>query len=82
MEGMSARQLHELVGYYDIEPFGEFRQELRHGQQMALTANTNRDPKARLEPFRAKEFMNFLEAEPEKIYTVEELEAYASKIFG
>jgi len=44
--------------------------------------NLNRDPKQRSEPFNAIEFMNFTEKPPEKIYTAEELEAYADKIFG
>lgn len=66
----------------EIEPFGEFRQELRHGQMMALHLNLNRDSKQRPEPFTALECMNFVEREPEKVYSQEELEAYAAKIFG
>lgn len=79
---MTASQLNELIAYHDLEPFGEIRSELRHGQQMALVANCNRDSKSKPEPFKARDFMNFVQSEPEKIYTVEELEAYASKIFG
>ena len=80
--GLTAAQLNEWFAYNTIEPFGEFRNELRHAQQMALTMNLNRDPKQRSEPFNATEFMNFTERPPEKIYTAEELEAYADKIFG
>lgn len=79
---MSAHQLNELIDYYQSEPFGEFRSELRHGQQMSLTANLNRDSKSRPEPFKSKDFMNFMEKEPERVYTPEELEAYATRIFG
>lgn len=79
---MTASQLNELIAYHDIEPFGEMRNELRHGQQMAMVANINRDSKLKPEPFKAKDFMNFVQSEPEKIYTVEELEAYADKIFS
>lgn len=63
-----------------LEPIGEFRSELRHGQMMALHLNLNRDSKT--EPFKALDMMNFIEKPPEKVYTMEELEAYAAKIFG
>lgn len=79
--GMTIRQLRELEHFYLYEPFGEFRQELRHGDQMALTANINRDPEKRPDPYKNKDFMNYLEPEPEKIYSAEELEAYADKVF-
>lgn len=82
MEGMTTRQFKELVDYYNIEPFGEFRDELRTGKLMALTANINRDSTIRPEPFTAIGFMDFLEKEPEKIYTQAELEAYADKVFS
>ena len=79
---MTASQLNELIAYSLIEPFGEYRAELRHGQQLALHLNLNRDSKQRSEPFTALECMNYVVKPPEKIYTVEELEAYADKIFG
>lgn len=66
----------------NIEPFGEFRSELRHGQVMSMTANMNRDTKQRAEPFSAVEFMNFTEKEPEKVLTPEEIEAHFDRIFG
>lgn len=81
MGGMTIRQLRELELYYTIEPFGEYRDELRHGQQMALHLNLNRDPDKRPAPFTARECMSFEEPEEERIYTDEELEAYADKIF-
>jgi len=49
------------MAYYAIEPFGEMRHELRHGQQMALHGNINRDSKQKREPYRAAEFMNFID---------------------
>jgi len=79
---MTARQLRELQGYYGIEPFGEYRSEIRHGQQMAFHHNINRDTKKQREPFKALDFMNFVVEPPERKYTVEELEAYADSIFG
>lgn len=56
---LTASELSQWMAYAAVEPFGEFRDELRHGQLMALHANVNRDPQARREPFRADEFMNF-----------------------
>jgi hypothetical protein len=84
LECLTARQLNDWYNYNEIEPFGEYRNELRHGQQMALFANVNRNTKKKPEPFIARDFMNFVEIkeEPEKELTTEELEAYAERIFG
>jgi hypothetical protein len=82
---LTASQLNGWLDYNSIEPFGEFRAELRHGQQMAMTANINRDSAKRKEPFTAADFMNFYdkpEPEEERQMTVEELEAYAAQVFG
>ena len=53
------------MAYSSIEPFGEIREEIRHGQKMAQVANINRNPKKRRDPFKPVEFMNFIE-EPDK----------------
>lgn len=79
---MTARQLKELELFYTIEPFGEYRHELRHGSMMSLHANINRDSKEHPDAFKALDFMNYVEKPPEKIYTAKELEAYAESIFG
>lgn len=72
------------MDYNAIEPFGEYRNELRHGQMMALHCNLNRDAKKQPDPFTALDFMNFtdMQKEPERELTEEELEAYAKQIFG
>jgi hypothetical protein len=49
------------MAFYSIEPWGEFRDELRNGSLMALIANIKRDPEARREPFAAADFMHFIE---------------------
>lgn len=67
--------------FYNIEPFGEFRSELRHGQSMAMTANMNRDTKAKPEPFEAFDFMSFVEKPKERELTPEEVEALLDKMF-
>jgi hypothetical protein len=79
---LTAFQFNEWLAYYNIEPFGEFRSELRFGSVMALTANLNRDSKNKPEPFTALDFMNYVERPPEKVYSDAELEAYAEKVFG
>jgi hypothetical protein len=68
--------------YEGIEPFGEYRSELRHGQAMSMTANLNRDTKKRPEPYKAVDFMNFVEHPPEKELTTEELNAAFKGLFG
>lgn len=68
--------------YNQIEPFGEEREELRHGQIMSLHCNLNRDPKTKAEPWNAMEFMNYVEKPPEKKFSQAELERYADSIFG
>lgn len=45
------------MAYAELEPFGSYLDDLRHGRGMALTANINRDPKIRPEPFSAADFM-------------------------
>lgn len=84
LSGMSCRTFLEWQQYYSIEPFGEFRAELRHGQQMALAANINRNSEKRPDPFDAIDFMNYVD-KPEVVereMTTEELEAYATSVFG
>ena len=81
---MSCRTFLEWQQYYSIEPCGEFRAELRHGQQMALAANINRNSEKRPDPFDAIDFMNYVD-KPEVVereMTTEELEAYATSVFG
>jgi len=72
LAGMSTRTFRNWQIFYSIEPFGENRAELRHGQQMALAANINRDTKRRPEPYNALEFMNYVEQPPEPELTPEE----------
>lgn len=82
LAGLTAKQLNELELFYSIEPFGEFRQELRNGMNMALVANINRDAKSKPEPFNASDFMRFIEHEPERKLTPEEIDAELDRILG
>lgn len=54
---MSAAEIEEWRAYYDLEPFGEWRADLRHAHQMALQTNIHRDTKKHPKPFEAKDFM-------------------------
>lgn len=83
LANMSASTFYEWQQYYSIEPFGEYRSELRHGQHMALTANINRDSKVRPEPFSAQDFMNFVERPKPADLSLEEEQARIDKeVFG
>ena len=72
------------MDYANIEPFGEYRSELRNGSLMALLANLKRNPEAKREPWSALDFMHFAgrQEEDERELTDEELEAYAREVFG
>lgn len=81
---LTSSQLAGWMAYSSIEPFGEYRSELRHGQQMALQANINRDNKRKPDPYVAGDFMNFLsEEKPETAEpTPDEMEEKLATIFG
>lgn len=57
---LTSSQLNDWMVYAAIEPFGEQREELRHGQKMAMTMNLKRNPKKKREPWKPAEFMNFV----------------------
>jgi len=57
------------MAYAAIEPFGEYRSELRHGQQMHLI---DRAAFKRDTPLAVLDFMNFIEKPQEKQLTPEE----------
>lgn len=46
-----------------------------------MLANINRDTRARREPFKPSEFMNFIESPPEKKLTPVEIERELDAIF-
>lgn len=72
---MSAAEFAEWQEYYKLEPFGEWRGDLRIGVLAALTANMRRNPDVRPEPFVAKDFMPLFDEEPEAAQTQDELVA-------
>lgn len=60
----------ELVAwqaYYQVEPFGEARQDLRNAMLLSMLANIHRDAKKRPTAFVVSDFMpKFWETEEEK----------------
>ncbi|MGL4677803.1 MAG: phage tail assembly protein T, partial [Plesiomonas shigelloides] len=72
------------MAYSSIEPFGEYRSELRNGNLMSLIANIKRDTAKKREPCTPADFMNFLREEKEDTSqpTPEEIEAKLAQIFG
>lgn len=60
--GMSSREFAEWQLYYQKEPWGEERADLRVAQLTALTANINRAKGQK--PFQAIDFMPFSEKPP------------------
>jgi len=66
LASMSSSQFAEWMAFYAVEPFGEIRQELRHGQHLSLMANINRDAEKKKEPFSAADFMNYVDLPEEK----------------
>jgi hypothetical protein len=57
LERIDSRELSEWQIYFDMEPFGEERADLRAGIVAATIANVNRDAKRRKKPFRPQDFM-------------------------
>lgn len=60
---MSSTELTEWIAYYSIDPFGNYREDLRMGISASLAANISRDSKRRPEPFTPQDFMPFIEKE-------------------
>lgn len=51
----------ELEEYYCLEPFGEFREEIRHGQIRSTIINMHKDWEKSPEPENPYDYMNFVE---------------------
>ena len=53
----TSRELSEWMVYYELEPFGEERADLRAGIVASTVANVNRDPKKQKKPYSPQEFL-------------------------
>jgi hypothetical protein len=56
-ERLSSREIAEWIAYYQIEPFGEERADLRAAIIACVIANANRDSKEHPQPFSPADFM-------------------------
>lgn len=59
-----SRELSEWMAYYRLEPFGEFRADVRAGMVASTFANVHR--KRGAQPFSPLDFLAFPEPEPPK----------------
>ncbi len=80
--GLTCSEIQQWRAYETVEPFGEFRSELRHGQLMALTANLKRNSETKPEPFTSLDFMNFTEQPKEKKLTPAQINNAFKQLFG
>lgn len=81
---ISSHEFAEWMAYYRLEPFGENRQDFRHGILSALIANSNRDPKKQPKPYAPEDFIPDFgsEYDEEYVMTPEETAEVAKQIFG
>lgn len=54
---MAPHHLGEWLAYHRIDPWGEYRADLRMGIHASVLANVNRDASKKPEPFRPVDFM-------------------------
>ncbi len=54
---MSSREFAEWMAFYQVEPWGEERADLRSGIVASTVANAHRDPKKRKRPFKPEDFI-------------------------
>lgn len=54
---MKPHHLGEWLALYRIDPWGEWRADLRMGIHASVLANVNRDPKRKPQPYTADDFM-------------------------
>lgn len=69
---IDSRELTEWIAFYNIEPFGEDRADMRQALTSCILANANRDPK-KSRAFKPQDFM--LVKPPKKEQTPEEMMA-------
>lgn len=66
LDSISYPELLEWGEFYGVEPFGEWRADVRTAQIAQTIANVNRDPKSRPEPYQIADFLLF-ERKPEPV---------------
>ena len=56
-----SQSLAEWMAYSQVEPFGEFRQDLRIAMLWCILANVNRDTKKHPKPYTVSDFLDAFE---------------------
>lgn len=69
---ITSRELSEWWAFFQLEPFGEERADVRAAIVASTMANTARDPKRRRRPFQPSDFMPKFERKVKKRQTWEE----------
>ena len=70
---LTSYQLSGWMAYHSIEPFGEWRADLRQAITSTVIANANRGKKQRV--FKVKDFMPFDKPKKRRQQTPEEMQA-------
>ena len=65
MASLSSRQFAEWIAYYNVEPWGEERADVRSGVVASTVANIHR--KKNTKPFKPIDFMPYLSEEREEM---------------
>jgi len=77
---LSTREFDEWLAYYQIEPWGEERGDVRAGIIASTIANVNRNPKQRRKPYSPKDFMPVYDKPPKRQQSTEEMLRMAEMI--
>ena len=59
LDSISYSELISWGAYYRVEPWGEWRADVRSAQIATILANVNRDQKKKPEPYTIKDMMLF-----------------------
>lgn len=71
-ETITLDELEEWAEFYALEPFGEWRADVRSAHIVTTLANINRDPKQREKPYAISDFMLFEHAENAAVQNAKE----------
>lgn len=81
LDELSSSQLAEWIAFYQLEPWGEERADLRAGIVASTIANVNRSPK-RKKPYAPEDFMPRFEDEEDPEETAARLMAQMKAALG
>lgn len=74
LAGLSAYQLSEWMAYFEVEPWGEERADVRSGLICSVLANLNRDNARNPRPYSALDFMPYVHHTQDGNITEQEIE--------